>query len=127
MKVTKAQFGIFSAQVHYWLSALGLNDWRVTLYQRHVRDGWAEVTSNPTTGVAMITLTDKIEDEQMINFSPADIAKHEVLHLLLRPLEHMACPFGQGGDAITVETHRIVNRLSKVLQPRDTLTGQGKR
>ncbi len=107
----------FKSAVYFWLDKIGLHDWTVTVGQkgfgRKMHCVYARVSTNWMNRIAHIewnTSSASLDEE------PEDIAKHEVLHILLNAALSLAAVHQDiSSPAVDAEEHAIIRRLMKLL------------
>lgn len=110
-------FTRFKVAVEFWLGRLGLHDWHVHVsavrFEKAWRDMKARVHLNWQNRIAEIQLNTANKD---FSEPVEDLAKHEVLHILLAPALYGAATMQSGDHPIVdSEEHAIIRRLMKLL------------
>ena len=88
----------FRTAVTKWADLFGLTDWNIEVYVAPKLDATAECESNHETRLAKIRVARKFRLEPTVAFVES-VAAHEVFHLLLADLTHVAIDRNFGQDA----------------------------
>ena len=107
----------FKTAVYFWLDKIGLNDWTVTVESvrlgRKMKLVYARVCMNWQNRVAHVQWN---ASSASLDEEPEDIAKHEVLHILLNACLNLAAHEGDvNACSVDAEEHGIIRRLMKLL------------
>jgi len=115
---TQKDFQTFKDECQRLIDILGLKNWKVYfVWEQLINDRFAEITTDAISMTATITLTKKIK----ISFDKSykdDVkqhAKHEVIHLLLGRISHLAKSRFVRDDEIYSAEEEIVQTLSKII------------
>jgi hypothetical protein len=115
-EITKEEYKEFVEECKKWIEIFGLKDWKVDYLQEDLEGNWAECRVNGVSNRnVVIVLNKKVNesDEKLINIKRT--AFHEVVELLIYPLEYLAeCRFLQPEEIID-ERHSIIRRLENSL------------
>ena len=116
MKYTKSDFELFRREALKWIQQLGLSDWHVSFHHRSLGESTgANFQCDLEAKSAAISLN---SDEQVPAAYPKtvqELAKHEVLHLLLAPLAEKAEYRFVRQEELHEAEHGIVQKLMKLL------------
>lgn len=121
MRDRDQEYRRFHGAVYFWLDRIGLKDWEVQVqcvpFGRRYRDTYARVLANWQNRVALIQWNGT---SASLDESPEDIAKHEVLHVLLSASLNLAALAGcTDAPAVDAEEHAVIRRLMKLLRSRN--------
>lgn len=115
MKATPDEAAAFREECLAWQAKLGLTDWTLQFKTADADGGLdeAEVDFDCDTRHATITYFLNVKD----SLHPKDVARHEILHLLLADMLHAAINGRDESDPILGrEEHKVIERLLKVLR-----------
>ena len=118
MKTTKEDFEIFKKRCEYWRKELGLHRWKVYYEHKKTTDdeSYAETRPNTSDRIASIVLDTRWDSEPKTPEKLDEIAKHEILHLLLAPLHYLARQRNFLNDEYATAEHEIVWLLEQSLK-----------
>ena len=112
-KTTKKEYAAFKKSVNHWIDRFGLHEWTVVLT-------WGTTGNSDAIGACCTDSQNLFaeiffshEIEKGILFDPAEVGKHEVMHLLLAPLKRLAFQRFTTETEIDKEDERIVTRLEQ--------------
>lgn len=109
-------FELFKAECEKQIARLGLNSWQIEFEQKPIGDNLAEVSFNYEGTVAVIALSDELEEYFDVKINLVRGAKHECLHLLLVPMFKAAQASKLYSDiSLGHEEHRVIRVLEKLL------------
>lgn len=113
----------FKDSVLRWQRTLNLMDWTILINEvsadsakkdrKGVRWKYCVVQCDPCQHLAVLFLN--LEARYWNAETPADVAKHEMLHVLLSALTRMSEEYGWTSTAVDSEEHRVVRTLMKLL------------
>lgn len=117
-----AEYQRFTTAVDFWLCKIGLTDWEVLVESRHLGSKHKTVRAcvhlNWQQRHAVVQWNTGYKSDKMIGAetSPEEVAKHEVLHILLNACLNLAA-LHQSVDApdVDAEEHAVIKRLMKLL------------
>ena len=116
MKTSKSQFKLFKKYALDWIVEFGLSDWYVDIVHVSLDD---TTIANCALGYNSQTATISFNTdnclEVMDNNLIHEVALHEVLELLLADLGSLVEARDYSETHYERATHKIINRLSKVL------------
>lgn len=116
MKTTARDFAYFGSRCQHWIAALGLTNWHVAF--RHEPDDsvLGAVHMNRSSRQATIVLAAQWPDRDKVTDRELDrVALHEVLHILLAPLEEQVIERTYTRTSWDSAEHDIVRRLENLL------------
>jgi len=120
---TDKDFELFKRECNKHINLFGLSDWNYVFYHsdlsniEDLEDANAVNTTyyKAKTAVLRLNMTfnelDKTKKQMII-----DIAKHEVLHILLSNLSTMAFSRSIDAEIYNSEEHAVINRLQKAFE-----------
>ena len=114
---TTEDYSKFESKVQQYMKELGVTGWQMDVRQEHIGHGTcAQLDYNIVARKAIIRLTETVEYDYAVTTDPEELAKHEVLHLLLADLcwtpaheQDYSC------DAVISKEHDVINKLLAVL------------
>lgn len=112
--LTPEQDALFDARIRHWQSVLGLLDWRVVRGSRKT-SAMADVKTDYGARVASY-VTGNFGAEGTGPDVIDATARHEMLHLLLADLKHVAAIPEVDPAALEAAEHRAINVLEKLLR-----------
>ena len=117
-KTTDKDFKLFKTECQKWIDKFELNEWKV--YYKHQslkKSVFAEINSNLHGRVTIITLEKDwpMEGIESIEDSIKEVAKHEVIHLLLVQLCSNAQTRYVNKDQVDEAEEALVRKLEKLL------------
>jgi len=115
MKTSADDFYNFKTHCQKYIEKFGLKDWKIYYHHKRLDVSFAEIQINITGSVADIYLNTELNSRDYKHFNPMDLAKHEILHLLLQRYRSLAVGRFVPEWAIGEEEHRIVRILEKLL------------
>lgn len=104
-----AKFRLFRRECERMVRLLGLTDWRIVYEHAQIADGNGRMRADMTGRVAVLSYSRNAERH------PRDVARHEVLELLLARLGEVARARYPSPDEIEESIHAVIRRLEKVL------------
>lgn len=114
MQTTPDEAALFREECIYWQHKLGLTDWTIQFATEPAgpESDEAEIFLDCDTRHATITYYVGVQD----SLHPADVACHEILHLLFADMCLAGVNATHEEDVYMVrEEHRVIERLLKVL------------
>lgn len=103
----------FEERVKFWQFYLNLGSWDVYVEIGTLTDGtMADVSRDSVSRSAVVRLHDEIPG---VEVSLDEIAKHEMIHLLLADLATLAHSREATHDQLTIEEEKVVVKLSRLL------------
>ena len=118
MKTTKQDFADFTKHALEWQDRLGLTNWKLYFYHRHVDGSYADCSWDAESSVATIRLStnweparEKSQDELRL------LALHEVLHVFTAELCCYAEARYTTRSQIDTAEHSMIRRLENILMP----------
>lgn len=117
MKVTKTHYEYFKKECERWIKRFELNGWAVNFQLCELNDVLAETAYQYKPMNATIRLNSKWVDEvRPLNHGElSDIAKHEVIHLLLAKLDTLAHSRYVTKDELDQAEHELLQKLIKII------------
>ena len=115
-KTTRKDFEEYRAAVEKWLGVFGIKDWCVTFKHEDDENFCAWTVHNPNARNVGFGLSKEYDDD--FNQSMDELAFHEVCHLLLAPLSDLIDRREFSTTQNTIEEHRIIHMLQKIVQER---------
>jgi len=115
---TEEDFKIFVNYIRHFTEKLNLTDWNIEFEHSQIGDGvsatcWYDTQSRS----CLFKLTRSTEGDYNLNTNVAKIALHEVLHLLLGNLLHIAAVTQDDTKGLTLsEEHAVINKLLKFME-----------
>lgn len=119
-KTTDKHFKIFRQECERLINVLGLQDW--SIYFAHdgkEEDGRFGFTSTKYKSCVATVGLNKFwdADPRLLNEEAIkDVARHEIMHLLLARLYGLACERGVSIDELEKEEESVVVRLENILK-----------
>ena len=115
-------FARFSFAVAHWMTALGLTEWKYDVMHHQIGDRvCAQVQYNCVTRSAVFRLTKAGEFDYGHETNVIELAKHEVLHLLLADYCFTASKArDEYADLVIAHEHAVINRLSRCIPYKET-------
>lgn len=112
-----ADFQCFSQAVCHWIERLGITEWMFTIEHDQIGDGIsANVSSNPKSKTALFRLSKMVEYDYDIGMSVAELALHEVLHLLFSDFGWVIAQAKDDyAEVVISHEHEIIHRLMRVI------------
>lgn len=102
---------VYRDSVERWIKIFGLHEWTISFDCEEIA-GLAEVRTNYRSLIANFVLTNEYDED----FSPADLGRHEVIHLLLSPITSLACERFVSANEISQADERITVLIEKALE-----------
>jgi len=117
MKTTKADRDLFVKECKRWIDKLSLNDWEYSFEHEYIGENLsATTTSDFKAKMIVFRLNKEIDKTGKMSSYIKSIALHEVLHVLLENLYHMAKSRDFREINYLAEEHAIINRLQKAME-----------
>lgn len=116
MKTTKQQFKQFKEECKKWQDKFELNDWKI--YYQHVSydGGYAQIHKNSNNRVATIFFNGELENkEEYNNLNIKEIAKHEMIHLMLARLSEIGVARFISEDETIEAEEELVQKLINII------------
>lgn len=114
-KVTPSEIEEFRDEVAFWLDRLELHEWDVVVTSEPLEGSYARMTAGHNTKKVTISICQTVEGEAALEgFSPKDSALHEVLELLLSPLQYELEPYlspARCSELSHTVIHKLINAL----------------
>lgn len=115
-KTTKRQLKIFTDEVHKWINVFGLQGWRIWCLLGDTDGAGANVETDLDQHQAHIRLSQDYEetwgwDDKYLK----QYAFHEVCHIWLSRLAHLAEERYVREDEISEEVHNVIRTLENVI------------
>jgi len=117
-KITDKQFKVFESEANKWVEYLQLKDYHLMITKEDLEDDdvCATCTVNIDNANAHIRIQDKIaEDEYCTDKAIRQVAKHEVLELLLAEVWQIGQKRWANIEEFDRAKHRVISRLVNVL------------
>lgn len=118
MKTTKDDFELFKSECEKWLRRFGLLEWRVTYAHKPLGESFAEILYNFNAKLATISLSTNWGETTIVGTKEDQVrlsAKHEVGHLLIGELAHIAdCRFVTDGE-LEAAKEGLIHKLEKLI------------
>lgn len=109
----KSKFEEFRRHCEIYRRRFGLSDWRITYHREKDTQTVARVAMSVTLRFARVMWSDNPDRDA----TPKEIAKHEMLHLMLADLVHVVAALASDThDAAILEEHRLIQRLMNVIE-----------
>lgn len=110
-------FKKFANSVRYWIKELGLTEWLFTIEHDQIGDGVsANVSSNPKAKTALFRLSKIVEYDYSNGMDIAELALHEVLHLLFSDFGWVIAQAKDDyADVVISHEHEMIHRLMRVI------------
>lgn len=122
IEFSESDFEFFKSECRKWIQVLGLDDWQVGFIFGTVGDdSIAQVAANYCARKAHVYFATSLQDcnEALEPRNAARLirgaARHEMLELMLMPMQVMAKNRKWDGDAYESETHAVIHRLEKLM------------
>jgi hypothetical protein len=112
MKTTKAEFNRFKTECLRLQGVLGLYDWTLHFAHTELDDNQAVINTAPKACAAGLLFS---TNNRLVDRTPEDIAKHEMSHLIVARLRHLALQRSATEEQIEMEDERIANMISRLL------------
>lgn len=116
MKTENDEAALFRAECLKWQTAFGLTDWTLQFKTEKATQGAsheADAEYDCDTRHCKMTYNIGVED----SLHPTDVAKHEIIHLLLADMVVAAIAARDEADPLLGrEEHKVIERLLKVLK-----------
>lgn len=115
MIFTPQDFEVFSKAIHHWVEKLHLQQWRIHIKHSPIQN-YAETHYNCTSHQVTFILTTGVEELHLMPYTIEELAKHEVLHLLLSEWGWVVAQCKNDYDQVAVgKEHAIINTLMEVI------------
>lgn len=115
IKVDKKHFEIFKEECNLWVQRFGLVNWRIS-YEFHKINGALGLCATFCCDrVAAISLSTEFEDTDNLNNDIKKTAFHEVMELMISPLNACAKSRYITESEIDEARHDIIRRLENVV------------
>jgi hypothetical protein len=110
-------FEVFKERVQFWSKEFGLTEWCLYFYHERIEDRFATCAANYRGKVASFVLNmDWDEEYKPHDWTELDrTARHEVIHLLLAPLEILARERFTTEGEITAVVEGLVRRIEAIM------------
>lgn len=117
MKTTKQDFEFFKKECRKWIDRLELNTYSVGFQHIDLKDCYARTRTQYSAMNSTIALTSNWDDEvRPCNRKEiAQVAKHEVIHLLLAKFDKLAHSRYVTEDELDQAEHEIVRKLENLI------------
>ena len=117
MKTNKSEFAIFKKTCQTWIEKLGLKDWHVDIIHDSIDvNNIATCTLGYNSQTAILTFNiENILEKRLKASEIKEVALHEVLELLLADIGCLVESRNFDENIYEQTTHKIINRLIKVL------------
>lgn len=116
MTLTQSHFKLFRAECEKQLERLGLKGWKVYYQFKKLDDGFAQAQWHYAGRVATITLaTEFPKPYDDLEKQIKETALHEVLEILLCPLNSLAAARVWDREEFDKEAHCVIRTLEKIL------------
>lgn len=115
--LTDVDFTIYQDEVNYWLDIFGLTEWDVDFEwdsENHIC-GACAYDSVAQTATFYLASHYQLPTHRDLEQDIRTTAKHEVLELLLAPINLISRGRNFDPDQLESEVHKIINRLLKIL------------
>lgn len=115
---TDEDYNKFGLCVDKWVEKLGITGWKAEVVHEHIGNGTAaDINYNIEAQKAYIRLTETVEYDYVLTDDVEELAKHEVLHLLLATMLYEAAHSGDScAVSVVAQEHNVINRLLVVLK-----------
>jgi len=118
MKTTKADFDLFKKECKKWIDKLNLNNWEYEFSHEFIGDNIVATTESTFKSkmvlIKLNTDIDKFKGSKIVYIK--SVAHHEILHVLLENLYHLAIARDFGEGYYLAEEHAVIHRLQKAME-----------
>ena len=118
MKTTKKDFEVFKRECEYWVKKLQLDDMEIHYWHENPTNERADASTSIDTVGRRADIRFSVDNFDPNEFSLKyikDVARHEMLHILLDGLNDVAHSRFILRDQITQATEVIIRKLEKIL------------
>lgn len=116
MKTTPLHFGQFKDSFLHWQKEFGMVDFDPVFEQVKLKGAVAQIQISQHGRICIVQLTSELDDPADIKrFDPAEAAKHEALHLLLRRATSLLTTVGVTHREIEDTEEGLVRVLERLL------------
>jgi hypothetical protein len=118
MRLTPGDFVFFKSCCQKYLKLFGLSSWKIYYLFGELKDDFGQCRSSANGRVVTLVLSKDYSIEEKINKRQQiqETALHEVLELLLAPLERLAMERTWSVDEYEREKHRVIRTLENIFK-----------
>lgn len=115
-KTTEKHFEYFQERFRYWCDYLGVKGWSIYFEHKSYDNAYATMLINYSGRAATVGLNTEWPEPRLLNQQTLDrSALHEALHLLIAPVEDLACLRYITESSLDIAVEELVNSLTSAL------------
>ena len=119
MKTTKKHFEIFKKECEKWINKLKLDDWEFNYHHENPSMEGADACVETNTIFRRVDIylsIDQFDEETFNTDYIKHVAKHEILHVLLKNLNYLTHKRFITEDQIIQTEEQIIRKLEKLIK-----------